>query len=318
VNYVSDQSSYNTPSFICTGPAGGSIDCTADTIVDFTSPVSGLTFDAVGVNDTGQVAEVEVFGASGLVATVPIIGGAGGYTAQPVDLSAYNDVTSIDITDITDPAGIGWTNFSFTQACTSAELSGPSWAAQFPNSKSLADLSGAFQQDVISFINAMTAAGIKETTITTLRPPQRAYLMHYSWLIAKGQIDPSDVPDFVPASGQAAVDICWVHTNSSGAEDLPASLKAARQMVSAFGIDRNLKVAPALNSLHTQGLAIDMTTTWSSKKITIVNGSGVPVTINTAPHTGLNSQLIAVGATYGVIHFLKAAKDPNHWSVNGH
>jgi hypothetical protein len=115
VNYVSDQPVYNTPSFICTGPAGGSIDCTADTVVDFTSPVSDLTFDGVGINDTGQVAEVEVFDASGLIATIPIIGDAGGYTAQLVDLSAYNNVTSIDLTDITDSGGIGWTNFSFTQ-----------------------------------------------------------------------------------------------------------------------------------------------------------------------------------------------------------
>jgi hypothetical protein len=116
VNYVSDQSGYNTPSFICTGPTGGSIDCTADTIMDFATPVSGLTFDAVGVNDTGvQVAEVEVYGSDGLIATVPIIGDGGGYTAQLVDLSAYSGITSIDITDITDPAGIGWTNFSYTQ-----------------------------------------------------------------------------------------------------------------------------------------------------------------------------------------------------------
>jgi len=114
VNYVSDQSSYDTPSFICTGPTGGNIDCTADTIVDFTNPVSGLTLDAVGVNNTGQVAEVKVYGASGLIATVPIIGDAGGYTAQLVDLSAYKAITSIDLTDITDAAGIGWTNFSFT------------------------------------------------------------------------------------------------------------------------------------------------------------------------------------------------------------
>jgi hypothetical protein len=118
VNYVSDQPAYNTPSFICTGPAGGSIDCTADTIVNFTSPVSDLTLDAVGVNDTGHVAEAEVFDASGLIATVPIIGDAGGYTAQLVDLSAYSDVTSIDLTDITDGGGIGWTNFSFNPAAS--------------------------------------------------------------------------------------------------------------------------------------------------------------------------------------------------------
>lgn len=113
VNYVSDQSSYDTPSFICTGPAGGSIDCTADTIVKFTSPVSDLKFDAVGVNNTGQVAEVDVYAASGLLAAIPITGDAGVFNAQLVDLSAYKDVTRIDITDITDGGGIGWTNFSF-------------------------------------------------------------------------------------------------------------------------------------------------------------------------------------------------------------
>jgi hypothetical protein len=114
VNYVSDQEEYNTPSFICTGPADGSMNCSADTIVNFTSPVSDLTFDGVGINDTGQVAEAEVFDSSGLIATVPIIGHAGGYTAELEDLSAYSDVTSIDLTDITDGGGIGWTNFSFS------------------------------------------------------------------------------------------------------------------------------------------------------------------------------------------------------------
>lgn len=211
----------------------------------------------------------------------------------------------------------GTTQFTL-QMCTSAQLSGPSWAAQFPNSRSLSDLSGAFQQDVVRFINAMTAADITESTITTLRPPQRAYLMHYSWLISKGQIDPANVPDFTPAAGQAAVNICWVHRSSNGKEDASASTLAAKQMVGAFGIDRNLKVAPALNSLHTQGLAIDMTTIWNKKTITIVNGSGTSVTIDTTPHSDLNAQLIAVGASYGVIHFLNATRDPNHWSVNGH
>lgn len=61
-----------------------------------------------------------------------------------------------------------------------------------------------------------------------------------------------------------------------------------------------------------------MTTTWSKARITIENGSGHSVTIDSTPHSGLNKQLIAVGASYHVIHFLNASKDPNHWSVSGH
>ena len=207
------------------------------------------------------------------------------------------------------------------------ELSGPAWVNQFPDSKKVADLSGTFRQDVTSFISAMQQAGITVSVVQTLRPPERAYLMHYSWLIAKGKIDPKDVPDFNPKAGQAPVNICWVHTKSGGSEDLPASVAAARQMVSAYHIDPHLQVAPALTSLHTKGLAIDMTTTWTQPAITIVNNSGNSVTIKTTPRSGLNTKLMAVGLTYGVHHFCCPAGtcatavpggDANHWSVSGH
>lgn len=206
-----------------------------------------------------------------------------------------------------------------TQPCPAPyELSGPAWARRFPESRSLSDLATPFRGDVTRFIAAMTHAGIAERTLDTLRPPERAYLMHYSWLIAKKKIDPRNVPAFAPKRGQATVDICWVHASAPGVPDLAASVSAAQQMVRAFGIDPRLKVAPALNSLHTRGLAIDMATTWNGQDITILDADGHPVTIDTVPHDGANSQLIAVGATYGVIHLQPASNDPNHWSVNGH
>jgi hypothetical protein len=121
-----------------------------------------------------------------------------------------------------------------------------------------------------------------------------------------------------PAPGQQPVGICWQHTDARGAEDLAASVGAAKEMARGYHISPRLAVAPALNSLHTDGLAIDMTTTWSNARITIVDGTGHPVTISTTPHNGLNSRLIAVGATYGVIHYLNTTADSDHWSVNGH
>jgi hypothetical protein len=112
-------------------------------------------------------------------------------------------------------------------ACTSSPLSGPSWASKFPDSKSVSDLAPAFGQDATAFMAAMNHAGITVRMLSTLRPPERAYLMHFSWLMAKRQLSPLKVPN------------------------------------------------------------------------------------------GLNAKLIAVGATYGMIHFRPASKAMNDWSVNG-
>lgn len=198
------------------------------------------------------------------------------------------------------------------------ELSGRSWVSRFPGSDLVSDLSGTFRQEVTDFISMMRRAGITVTVFGTRRPPERAYLMHYSWLIEKGKIDPADVPPFAPGPGRAPVRICWQHTDPRGADDRAASVEAAREMISGYQISPSLAVAPALSSLHTRGLAIDMAMTWSKASITIAGRRGHRVRISVTPHSGLNSQLIAVGATYGVIHYLSAAADPVHWSVSGH
>jgi len=212
------------------------------------------------------------------------------------------------------------------------ELSGPDWVDQFPDSRDVSALADSFRPDVTKFIDAMQQAGITPpgfSVNSTRRPLQRAYLMHYSWLIWKGQIDPKNVPKFKPEAGQEPVNICWVHTNPSGAEDLPASVAAAQQMVNAYHT-AGLKVEPQLQSLHTKGLAIDMNTDWTQSTITIVEilkGNPHDVTIDTTPHSGLNTQLMAVGLTYGVHHFCYPpgtcstkvpSDDAIHWSATGH
>jgi uncharacterized repeat protein (TIGR01451 family) len=203
------------------------------------------------------------------------------------------------------------------RGCAANELSGAQWAGVFPTSQNLADLAPGFQANVRAFINAMQVSGINVGIVATLRPAQRAYLMHYSWLIANRGLDPAVVPAFIPAVGQASVDICWVHRTAGGAIDRPASVAAAQGLSTALGIDPNLALAPALNSRHTEGRAIDMTTTWGPGRMRVLDAQGRGVQIPGQPRNGLNAQLIAVGATYGVVHFLAAAADPNHWSTDG-
>ena len=117
MNFVTAQASYlsTPPNFICTGPAGGSITCTADTYVMFATPVSGLTFDGLGINNTqANVAQVDVY-TNGVFNSTVIIPGAGqGLSPETIDLSAFTGVTEIHIYNITDAAGIGWDTFSFT------------------------------------------------------------------------------------------------------------------------------------------------------------------------------------------------------------
>lgn len=184
----------------------------------------------------------------------------------------------------------------------SNELSGAQWVARFPGSTSTSDLTDTFGSAVDNFIAALRQAGATVIVSATLRPVERAYLMHWSWKIVQGT-SPSSVPT------RDGVNIEWVHATNN------ASTQAAQDMVNAYGI-ANLGVAPSLNSRHTQGNAIDMSISWRGN-LSIVNANGATVAITSTPRTGMNSNLHAVGATYGVIKYQGSGIDRPHWSNDG-
>lgn len=183
-------------------------------------------------------------------------------------------------------------------------LSGSDWISKFPNSTSVDDLVEPFRTNVRNFLAALQAAGATVSIGSTLRPPQRAHLMHYSFMISASGIDPAAVPVC------AGVAIEWVHLDSQSKPDPAASRNAAREMVLGYEI----VYAPALLSQHTRGLAIDMDISWK-QTLRIQDATGNVQTITSLPRSGLNAQLQAVGKGYGVI---KLATDPPHWSVDGH
>lgn len=184
------------------------------------------------------------------------------------------------------------------------ELSGAQWVARFPDGKTTSALANDFRPGCEAFIAAMKAAGAGVTVSSTLRPPERAYLMHHAWRIHKQTLNPQNVP------AKAGVNIEWVHRKADGSVDLTASRKAATAMVNGY----NIAFQPALASLHTQGRAIDMSISWTGK-LPVKNKSGTVVTIASTPRSGSNADLRKVGRTYGVI---KLPSDPPHWSINGH
>lgn len=184
------------------------------------------------------------------------------------------------------------------------EPSGVQWVPRFPTSKSTETLAADFRPRCEAFLKALRDAGARVTINATLRPPARAYLMHFSFLINAGEIRPKDVP---PRDG---VNIDWVHTRQNGTPDLAASIAAAAAMVDRYGIAHR----PSLSSLHILGQAIDMNVAWSGD-LAIRRKNGSVKTIASLPRSGLNHDLWEVGATYGV-H--KLATDKPHWSINGH
>jgi hypothetical protein len=178
-------------------------------------------------------------------------------------------------------------------------LSGPEWVSKFPTTNSLYDLAEPFRARATRFIAALRAAHATVTIADTLRPPERAYLMHFSFLVAREGLDPLAV------EAMAGVDIQWAHP------DAVASKAAAEQMVHGYGV----VFKPALRSRHTEGRALDMNIEWQNDLV-IARADGSMVTISSTPRTGAkNAELHQAGASYGVIKLLT---DAPHWSEDGH
>jgi hypothetical protein len=194
-------------------------------------------------------------------------------------------------------------------------ISGPAWVSKFPTSKSVDDLADGFRQNVEAFVAALKTAGATISINATRRPRQRAYLMHFSWRIAKNKIAPADAKKFRPNPGEDDVDIQWVHVKPGGGADIAASRTAAKKMVDAYGTGGST-VAPSLVSNHIRGTAIDMSVKWTGT-LSIKNKAGAVVTITSTPRSSVNLDLIKVGRTYGVKHFSPPEADPPHWSLTG-
>lgn len=120
VNIVTSQAGIGDGlNFLCTGSPG--INCVGETILNFTNPVSGLSFLAVGSNAGGVQAQVDVFVNGAFAATDNITVNGLFNTPNLIDLSAFNNVTSIRLYHITDPGGLGWDNFTYISAVPEAE-----------------------------------------------------------------------------------------------------------------------------------------------------------------------------------------------------
>lgn len=127
--------------------------------------------------------------------------------------------------------------------------------------------------------------------------------MHNAWMIWKNKIKPESV---APMPG---VPIDWVHRTQE------ESIGAAYAMCVGFKL-LNLEDAPALESNHTKGLAIDMSISWSGT-LHVKDMNDQVVVIESLPRNNMNRELWEVGASYGVVRYYCPEKDKPHWSFDG-
>lgn len=194
-----------------------------------------------------------------------------------------------------------------------AEASGAQWCPRYPTSAKVEDLIEPFRGNVTGFLSALRMASALVQENATYRPLPRAYLMHWSWAIARGlpanMCRPGDKPGVPvsPASVPAfpGIDIDWKHGG-----DLAAARAAAEAMVLGYG----LKYCASLTGRHMDRRAIDMSISWTGT-LSIRDRAGAVHKISEGPRDGSNPQLAAVGKTFGV---LKLVSDPPHWSDDGH
>jgi hypothetical protein len=104
---------------------------------------------------------------------------------------------------------------------TPKELSGAQWTNRYPGSTSLRDLRAPFRDRAEAFVDALRTAGAIVTIAATYRPPKRAYLMHWSWLIVKRKRDPLTVPSM------DGVSINWGMKTQT--ENIPVKVQLPRQ-----------------------------------------------------------------------------------------
>lgn len=94
------------------------------------------------------------------------------------------------------------------------------------------DLEPTFGANATSFVDALKPAGASAGIAATYRPRERAYLMHYSSMIARGEIQAANVP------AMDGVNIEWVRDTD---ED---SKQAARAMATGYGMHKLVSDPP--------------------------------------------------------------------------
>ncbi|WP_180089687.1 hypothetical protein [Acinetobacter sp. YH12219] len=177
------------------------------------------------------------------------------------------------------------------------EVSGSHWYNRFMFSTDLNDLAEPFCSNVKKFVNFLKSEGFTVRVNTTHRPDARGYLMYYSTMISRGNIDSNNVP---PWEG---VNIDWSHGGNK-----EKAKKAAIEMHALYQVGNNPIARPGRSNHNpAKALAVDMKISGIDGKTIKINGK--KFIVNTL------ADLAPVGREFGVFWF--GNSDKPHWSHDG-
>jgi hypothetical protein len=106
------------PNVLCSGSTAV-FTCTEPTYIDFSVPVSGLSFNALGIDDFGRVGLARIFSGSTMLDEIALVGNRQQYDPLLVDFGGTGGITRLELTGIRDPGGIAWDDFKFNAGTSS-------------------------------------------------------------------------------------------------------------------------------------------------------------------------------------------------------
>src|SRR5215472_5001676 len=142
------------PCSFATVSACQSTDPTIKTYVQFGGSTNGCTFD-ISVNWGDNSKTKQVFFTNPPDGTLFLASHTYPYSNMPMTFTISVSGSSTGGCQF-NPGSLSFTLLT----CTSSQLSGPSWAGRFPDSKLVHDLTGTFRKDASNFIAAMRHAGV--------------------------------------------------------------------------------------------------------------------------------------------------------------
>ena len=86
--------------------------------VDFATAVMDLSFFSAGDDNAGLQAQINVWVGGAFAALVNLAGDGNPFTVDFQDLSAFSNVTRIEIFNVTDDQGLAYDDFSFTKVAS--------------------------------------------------------------------------------------------------------------------------------------------------------------------------------------------------------
>jgi len=106
----------SAPNILCTSSVESGLNCTQPTYLAFATPVSNVRFIGTGIDaPVGVTIATATIYAGGTVLNTRTVISAGSAAASVINFTGFSGITRLEITNITDPGGIGWDSFTYLQ-----------------------------------------------------------------------------------------------------------------------------------------------------------------------------------------------------------